>query len=189
MAISASIRRFRSRPGDVARLAVIGVVMLSGCARLGVGASQPAEGSSPGQATSVPAGLDEPLPVPEGFTIAEVVDPTAETGSVSADEAVASARATMGSWVGTSPLIQLVRLGPAEDRTSDLSDFTGWVILSTDVPDRSLGGIPLPEGMTPAPETIYATYTWVWVTLDGEVLGASQTSYETPESVPDLPDS
>jgi hypothetical protein len=131
-------------------------------------------------------GSDEPLPVPDGVTIAQVLDPAVEA-TISADEATELARASMGGWVGGAPLVQLVRIGTAPDRDSYLSDFTGWIIFSTDVPDTQSGGIPLPEGTTPAPRTIYATYTWVWVTLDGDVLGTSQTSYETADQVPDLP--
>lgn len=122
----------------------------------------------------------DPLPVSVGFTVVEVLDPTVAAPATSSDEAIALAREQMANRVGASPRVQLVRLA-ARDPDSYMDGFFGWIILSTDVPGNPTGPYD------PEVEPIIATYTWVYVTADGDVLGASQEMYAVPDAIPSLP--
>lgn len=93
----------------------------------------------------------------------------------------AIARESPSGLVGISPRVQLVSTITTRPQ-SPLARFTGWVILSTDVPGYLWGPINRPS------VTEYATYSWVFVTLNGEVVVSTQNTYLTPESVPALPD-
>jgi hypothetical protein len=127
-----------------------------------------------------PVASSEPtLPMPDADLIAVVHDPALYPG-LSADEAIVIGRENPSGLVGASPRVQLVSTitTPPE---SPLDGFTGWVILSTDVPGFQSGPINRPS------VTEYATYSWVFVTLDGDIVVATQNTYLTPESVPALP--
>ena len=143
---------------------------------------RPGTGGQSSSTTETPAGAaaGEPLPAPEGETIVAVLDPGAAKPKVGAEQAIALARGSMGNRVGASPRVQLVQLA-TRDADSYLNGFVGWIILSTDVPGYPVG----PYDAQAAP--IIATFTWVHVTADGEVLDAAQTMYQDPGSVPSLP--
>jgi hypothetical protein len=126
------------------------------------------------------ASTEPPLPLPDADLISIVHDPALYPG-FSADEAIAIAQESPSGLVGRSPRVQLVSTITTRPQ-SPLARFTGWVILSTDVPGYLWGPINRPS------VTEYATYSWVFVTLNGEVLVATQNTYLTPESVPTLPD-
>jgi hypothetical protein len=88
---------------------------------------------------------------------------------VSAEEAVALARANMGDMVGESPSVQLVQLTGIEPDNG----FTGWMILSTDIlayPQQPYD----PDASVQPTVSAIATYTWVLVTPEGEVRLAIQ---------------
>jgi hypothetical protein len=175
-----------ARP-SFAALAIIVAVSASGCARHTT-SSSPTEAAStaPSMASVAPTrATEEPLPVPEGATLLAVLDPEVVKPKVSAEEALALAAATMG-MVGESPRIQLVRLAFRDPYSAFGPEWTGWIILSTDIPGSGFGGPYLEDPPPPQPSPV-ATYTWVHVAVDGEVMGASQTEYESPESVPSIP--
>lgn len=131
--------------------------------------------------TEAPVGsTDPPLPMPDDDLIAIVHDP-ALYPQISADEAIAIARESPSHLVGASPMVQLVSTLTTRPE-SRLDGFTGWVILSSDVPGQLYGPINRPS------VTMFATSSWVFVTLSGEVVVATQNTYFTPESVPALPD-
>jgi hypothetical protein len=127
---------------------------------------------------------EQPLPLPEGETVLEVLDPAVEAPAVSADQAIALARALEGNWVGESPQIQLLRLAFRDPGSEFAPVWTGWVILSTDIPWRGTGG---PYRESPIPYAPTAALTWVYVTVDGEVPGLTQVGGEEPYSVPPSP--
>jgi hypothetical protein len=118
--------------------------------------------------------------MPDADVTSTVLDRASVAAQVSADEAIAIARANASRLVGKSPLVQLVST-TARSPDSQLNGFVGWVILSTDVPGFVGGPITAP------PIDVLATYSWVFVSVDGDVVAATQTMYVTPESIPALP--
>lgn len=173
----------------IASLAVVLIVIAAGLgismlrqAAVGQSGSQQPEPSSTPRETAQET-TQEPLPAPDGTTIIAVLDPAVERPTIGADQAIAIARAAMGSWVGNSPMVQLVQT-TARDPESTLSNFTGWVILSTVIPYWYTG--PAPD-TSAAPFVPAATYTWMWVTSAGQVLDGIQIVYDAPEEVPPLP--
>jgi hypothetical protein len=145
----------------------------------GVGQGKPQESQT--GTGAAPVFVGEPLPAPLGEAIVAVLDPAVEAPAISADEAIALAREIVPNQVGKSPRAQLVQM-TSETKGSWVDGFTGWIILSTDI----IGQSHDPYYASPTP--IYATYTWVYVSLDGEVLGTSKDLYDGPEFVPPLPD-
>ena len=146
----------------------LGISMLSQAAVGQSGSQQPeASGSAPGETAQETA--QEPLPAPEQTTIVAVLDPGVVKPAVNADEAVALARATLGSMVGESPSVQLVDMTGigADDR------FTGWLILSTDIVAYPHQFFDPKASVQPTVAAI-ATNTWVLVTSEGEVVKAIQ---------------
>jgi hypothetical protein len=171
-------------------VAAVAMAFSTGCLRGGSGASptdQQAEIPTAGsQSPSSYLTSDQPLPVPDGVTIVEVLDPAVASPQIGADDAIELARNHMSRWVGESPWVQLVRLDV--DQEGYLEGFVGWILLSPDVADADIGGLPVTDTSAPPPSPrIYDTYTWVWVAVHGEVLGATQLSYENAEAVPPLP--
>jgi hypothetical protein len=153
----------------------------------GQGGSQASASATTTPASSATASVpEEPLPVPEGNTVVAVLDPAVEKPATSAEQAITLARDTMGKMVGESPYVQLVRM-TARNATSRLNGFTGWIILSTDVQSVDTAGGYFPWLSSVPSPTVYATFTWTWVTVDGEVLGTTQAGYTSQDSVPALP--
>lgn len=167
----------------IASLAVAFIVLASVIARSTFGPSATAQvrtdlaqpSSNPAQAST-----DLALPMPDADIVSRVLDETSVAPTISADQAIALARANPSHLVGESPMVQLVSTTTTRPG-SPLDGFTGWVILSTDVPGYLYGPITAPS------VTIFSTYSWVFVALNGDVLVATQNSYLTPESVPALP--
>jgi hypothetical protein len=178
--------RRRSWPGLIVASLAVGLVITA--AGLAISMFRPGalgQGGSPQPQASNSAPQEigqEPLPVPEGDSILAVLDPEVVKPKVSAEEAVALARASMGNMVGSSPRVQLVHMtGRDSDWPQD--GFTGWIILSTDV----VGQPHYPYDPKTDPP-IVATYTWVLVRSDGEVWLAVQNMFDAPERVPPLPE-
>ncbi|HET7685072.1 MAG TPA: hypothetical protein VFM19_01545 [Candidatus Limnocylindria bacterium] len=121
----------------------------------------------------------QPLPLPEGMS-SRVVDPASEAPTLTAEQAIMVARKNPSQLVGGAPVAQFVTT-TAQDPESPLNGFTGWVVLSTDVPPFISGPIAKPS------IEVFATYSWVFVAGDGAVVAATQNSYLTPESVPAIP--
>jgi len=120
------------------------------------------------------------LPMPTTDDTATVLDPASVVNKMSAEEAIDLARSSAGGFIGDSPIAQLVSI-TTRSPDSQLNGFEGWVILSTDVPGF-VGGPHNAPSMKVA-----ATYTWVFVSLNGEVVAQTQVTYPTSESVPALP--
>jgi hypothetical protein len=172
----------------VALVVVAAAMAVSAFRRVGVGeaASQVPSASASATAASLQPFAEQPLPVPPGDTVVAVLDPAVESPAISADEAIALARATVGGSVGQSPYVQLVRM-TASNTTSPLNGWTGWVILSTDVPSLEIGGGYFPW-LSPSPAVApAATFTWVWVGLDGKLLESVTQMDFPPDEVPPLP--
>jgi hypothetical protein len=179
--------------GFLAAFTVAAVVLASGCARTANGTvSDRLVSASPSQANS--GSLEPiteqplPLPVPEGgTTLLAVLDPDVVKPEVSAEEAVALIWAETSDIPEETPRVQLVRLAFRDPGSSFSPIWTGWIILYTELPGSGFGGPYLPD-LSPMPTvSIVATYTWFYVSPDGEVLGETQVGYETVESVPSLP--
>jgi hypothetical protein len=188
--------------GDVPRPArgvliaglAMGITLIStGCGISGPLATAPASGIAASNDLVVATPTSEaflshdPLPVPQGEAVLEVLDPAVARPAISVDEALALARAAFdGTGVGAAPHIQLVRVAFRDTQSAFGAEWTGWIILSTDLPWRGMGG-PY-RGPSAAPEpTPYATYTWIHVSLDGEVMGKAQDGYMSPDQVPPVP--
>jgi hypothetical protein len=120
------------------------------------------------------------LPMPTTDDTATVLDPASVVNKMGAQEAIDLARASAGGLVGDSPIAQLVSI-TTRSPDSQLNGFERWVILSTDVPGFVGGPVTAPS------IKVAATYTWVCVSLNGEVVAQTQVTYPTSESVPALP--
>jgi len=141
------------------------------------GGGKPGPGLASSQAQ---ANIDAALPMPNADIDSTVLDVASFAPTISGDQAIAIARANASHLVGQSPRAQLVST-TARAPGSPLDGFTGRVVLSTDVPGHLYGPITAPS------VEVLSTYSWVFVSLNGEVVVATQSSYVTPESVPGLP--
>lgn len=162
--------------------ATIGILALTGAALVATvlwARDGQSSADAPGSAGPVAVPVIQPLPLPDANYVGTPVDSTLSLG-ISADEAVAIARANPSHLVGTAPLVQLMNLRHAPLGDPPL-DALVWVILSDDVFVPIHGPIDRPE-ITPV-----ATYAWVIVDTEGNVLQATANTYLTPESVPELP--
>ncbi|HTE66908.1 MAG TPA: hypothetical protein VK736_11725 [Candidatus Binatia bacterium] len=107
---------------------------------------------------------------------------------VSAEEAVDLAFDVFVHYLPEEPpKVQLLRIQFSQAG----SDFdyepvwTGWVIFSTDI--RWGGGYGA-YGVDPAAQpTMAATFTWLYVSVDGKVLHETQNGFGPLEMVPSLP--
>ncbi|HYM52872.1 MAG TPA: hypothetical protein VEW45_05220 [Candidatus Dormibacteraeota bacterium] len=178
-----------ARPG-IATLMVMLAVVVSGCAPIATGAS-PTDGvsSAPQEASEAapPAKPEQPLPVPDGETVLAVLAPEVVEPKVTAEEAIALVGASMGDMAWEPPRVQLVRLAFRDPYSAFGPVWTGWIILSTDLPGSLFGGPYLPD-LSPRPTiSIVVTYTWFYVSPDGELMGETQVGYVTPGQVPSIP--
>lgn len=175
-----------------------GVAIIVAAASAGCVATEPSPISatsiavpSAEQTTSAPsasqlAKLEPPLPVPQGETVLAVLDPAVVRPATSADEALALAHAAWPYDVGASPSIQLVRLAFLDPGSDFEAEWTGWIILSTDVRWHGTSGVYLGPSAKPAP-TPYGAYTWIHVSLSGKVIDLVQEGYENVGQVPPTP--
>jgi hypothetical protein len=174
----------------VAGLAVAVAAFPGGCAtaeptptvRESIGPPASAEQTTPVPSPSPLATPEQPLPVPEGETVLEVLDPDVARPSTSADEALALARAASKYYIGAAPRLQFVRLAFRDPYSDFGPEWTGWIIFATDV--RWHGGSGPFAGPQPTP---YATFTWIHVSADGEVMDVTQNGYENADQVPPVP--
>lgn len=177
--------RWARQAALLASVAVIIVAASAGCTAGGAtstdmpGSSLPSVASSP----TPLAALQPPLPVPDGEIVLEVLDPAVLRPATSADEALALAHAALPYDVGASPSIQLVRLAFRDPGSDFGAEWTGWIILSTDVRWHGTGGVYLGPSAAPVP-TPFVTYTWIHVALNGDVLNVVQAGYESASQVP-----
>jgi hypothetical protein len=158
---------------------VLVAVAVSSCARF-AGPSLSEVMADPSQVSDAPSHgtAEEPLPMPDGLTIVEVLDPLAEAPPISADQALAFARASgLSNMVGESPRVQLAGV---TGHDPDWASFTGWIILSTDLRTFVGGGAYAQPWPTLSP-----VYTYLFVTLDGELLNAIQIN--PPEALSSSP--
>lgn len=177
----ASRRGFGAR--SLGRIVVIATVILATSAAVGLALSgdwavQGASNEVPG-ATLLNRQAAAQLPMPDGMD-SRVIDPATEAPSLTAEQAVAAARENPSQLVGAAPRVQFIA-ATARDPESPLNGFTGWVVLSTDIPPFIAGPITRPS------ITVFATYSWVFVATDGSVVAATQNTYLTPESIPLIP--
>lgn len=124
------------------------------------------------------------LPLPPGITVAAVLDPDVYQDGIDARGAVKIARMQEPMLVGRSPLVQLVRIASPTD--PQLDGFVGWIVLSTDIEGfRSGPYLPNLPNLTPPP--LVATYSYVFVSVDGLIVSRVQLMYEAGDEVPPLP--
>jgi hypothetical protein len=181
-------QRARVRPG-VAALVFSVAVLAPCCARLATTASS-SVGSTASPASVEPssANPEQPIPVPDGTRVLAVLDPEAVRPAASSEQAVELARAMFSRGVGESPSVQLATVAFQDGGSVFTQVWTGWIVLSRDLQDYAGCG-PVPGPVPCVPELTTIPHTWVWVTVDGEVLLMSQGgglgSTETPLPMPD----
>jgi hypothetical protein len=134
----------------------------------------------------LPAG--DPIPLPDDSYIGEELPISGVLPiDISADEAIAIARANPSHLVGTNPVVRLMHVTrDAEDADGDL-DAIGWVILSTDAQVPIMGGPARADSDKVESDEPVVSLAWVMVDGSGELLISTANTYYEADEVPPVP--